>query len=367
MSDGQSDNPGDSTQETQGKETQPLTTPDETGTVLNKTAAVGKSESVAEKAAALAKPRGLAAPAPAFPATPKVTANPKGIPDTVERLDGVKTGMPYLLKGGPADAFKAIRQIVIDQTGHDLLAVLGDALRPANYHSTKPGVIERSYHKTGRAIDVNQGDNHVLLILMEPRPGVAQFRVWLRCDPGFEKNGGPIPDTLVRRVWKSTPIQKGASYFDFETLCEQHGFHGIPAWRVWARGPRNVLSNYTEWWHKQFDRDANGNVVTFDQGLAQIQGKTPVDVDGNTPPRVLGLNDRGKWVTALQRDFVNLGLLTLKDVDGVFDAPDRTATVNFQHMVADFIPGAAALDPDGNVGPLTRAAIEQALKLKTPR
>ncbi len=54
-----------------------------------------------------------------------------------------------------AESFALVRAEVKAQTGIDALAVLGDVLRAPNYQSDKAGVAEYSWHKAGRAIDLN--------------------------------------------------------------------------------------------------------------------------------------------------------------------------------------------------------------------
>ncbi len=73
----------------------------------------------------------------------------------VTNAHGTSAGM--LLSASAAEQFAAARADVRHQTGRDLLARLADALRAPEFHTTRPGVAFRSWHKAGRAIDLDIG------------------------------------------------------------------------------------------------------------------------------------------------------------------------------------------------------------------
>lgn len=71
-------------------------------------------------------------------------------------LPGVHTAMPQLAAPA-AKAFAAVRDELQRATGRDLFARLGDALRVPEFTTDKAGTIFQSWHKAGRAIDLDQG------------------------------------------------------------------------------------------------------------------------------------------------------------------------------------------------------------------
>src|SRR5687768_5288191 len=87
-----------------------------------------------------------------------------------------------------AARFNKLREAVLKGSGIDFLARCGDVLRPANFKSTKDGVADRSWHKTGRAFDYDQ-TSKALIIVSEPRGGKQYFRTYLRCTDQTSKLG----------------------------------------------------------------------------------------------------------------------------------------------------------------------------------
>ncbi|MCC6452058.1 MAG: peptidoglycan-binding protein [Acidobacteria bacterium] len=65
--------------------------------------------------------------------------------------------------------------------------------------------------------------------------------------------------------------------------------------------------------------------------------------------KVLGLSDRGEAVREIQAKLASKNLLPLNEADGVFGPITRRAVIKFQ--------AANGLDPDGLVGPATRAKL----------
>lgn len=133
------------------------------------------------------------------------------------RLDGVVTSQPYLHPAA-ATSFDHVRMAVRSATGADALATLGDALRFPSFTTDKPGVAERSWHKAGRAIDLDQR------LPWRVVPDGAFFRLWL--------DGVDITAILIDHGWS----------------------------RIAAQG------SISEWWH--FEYRPTG--LTWDRAMAQV-------------------------------------------------------------------------------------------------
>jgi hypothetical protein len=87
-------------------------------------------------------------------AMPAQQGSPDCAPQALVRLPGVQAPDPRL-NALAAASFAQVRQAIIASTGQDVLATLADALRVPGFHSNRPGVANRSWHKAGRAIDLN--------------------------------------------------------------------------------------------------------------------------------------------------------------------------------------------------------------------
>jgi murein L,D-transpeptidase YcbB/YkuD len=267
------------------------------------------------------------------------------MPRNAEKVDGVNAPMPWLRRGKPYESFVALREEIMRLTGHDFLAVCGDMMRSPNFHSNKPGVAERSWHKTGRAFDYNQGDSKKVFV-MEPAGGQVMFRTFIRCQPGFEQNGESIAHLKqwVHGSGANASIPAG-SYVDFTALALENDYHRIPAWKKWVQSGMKTYSTMMEFWHYQCDEGLSWSDAMADLLDAGSQS------DG---PRVLGRNDRGDDVKQLQRNLVALGYLENDDVDGIFGADTAHALMALQ--------AANGLTADGIAGPVTMAKIKELIR-----
>lgn len=229
-----------------------------------------------------------------------------------------------------AAAFEKLRAEVRDNSGIDFLAKLGDALRPANFTSTKDGVANRSWHKTGRAFDYDQ-ESKALVIVSEIKGGRQYFRTFLKCakQDGSQGHRRTVLDYRGHNVT--------AWLFDFTAEAEALGWKRIPAWNGWR-----TRYNRMEFWHYQLDEG-----LTWDAAMRQIRsGVVTIAAAGS---RVFGKNDRGPVVKQIQTRLYELGLLPLDEVDGVFGAITAAAIEKFQK--------ANDLDADGLAGPKTLKAL----------
>lgn len=238
----------------------------------------------------------------------------------------VKAPTP-LMHRDAAQGFNLLRSQVKEKAGLDFLARCGDIFRPANFTSSKDGVANRSWHKTGRVFDYDQ-ESKSLIIISEPHGGKQFFRTFLIC----AKQDGSLGTKQTLRDIRG--FTKAAFVFDFTAAAEAVGFHRIPAWNGWQSH-----YNRREFWHYQYDQG-----LTWDAAMLQLRGKSRTEVE-----QVLGLNDRGVEVTRLQQRLSELKLLPQPEVDSIFGAKTKAAVEQFQRQ--------NGLDADGIAGPKTITAL----------
>ena len=149
-------------------------------------------------------------PMPATPtaALPDTTATPISTQPDCEPLPLVRlpnVSAPDARLVAPAAAsFAAVRQEIRQRSGLDALGVLADALRQPSFTTDKPGVLATSWHKAGRAIDLNQT--------------------------------GPF-----RRVVEGRMFRLYIGQVDITSIFEAHGWRRIPA-----------QGDTSEWWHYEW-------------------------------------------------------------------------------------------------------------------
>jgi len=246
--------------------------------------------------------------------------------DVLVKLPGVTAPMPMMHRDA-AEVFAKVRSEVAVKAGRDFLSRCGDILRPAGFTSKKDGVAQRSWHKTGRAFDYDQ-TSAALVIVSEPIGGKQYFRTYLKC----ARQDGSQGELLSRKDIRGFNVK--AYLIDFTRIAESFGFKRVPAWSGWQKS-----YNRREFWHYQYTQG-----LTWDAAMLQLRDKfRPV------AEKVVGLNDRGDDVRAIQTRLAAKKLLPSKEIDGVFGAITMAAVKKFQ--------AANSLDVDGLVGPLTRARL----------
>ena len=245
----------------------------------------------------------------------------------IVKLPGVAAPQPYMHRDAAA-AFIPMRDEVAAKAGFDFFAICGDIKRDANFTSKKDGVANRSWHKTGRALDYDQ-NSKALVIVAEPIGGKQYFRTYLKCRDQYGSMG-------VRRTLRDMRGYSVTAYvIDLTSIAEKYNFKRIPAWSGWQKN-----YNRREFWHYQY----NPQNLTWDAAMLELRGKTRPAVE-----TVFGLNDRGTTVREIQAALAAKKLLPLSEVDGVFGAKTQAAVIKFQT--------ANKLDADGLVGPATRAKL----------
>jgi hypothetical protein len=237
----------------------------------------------------------------------------------------ISAAAPMPLMVAPAAAaFEKLRKKIASESGRDFLARLADCYRPADYRSTKTGVANRSWHKTGRAFDYDQSADY-LVVVKEPIRGSVFFRTYLKCEAGR----GRRLEVLDYRGYLVS-----GNLYDFTAEAERLGWQRISAWRGWQRH-----YNYREFWHYQFTED-----LTFDEALRGVRNEAK---SGQKP--LLRVGSKGKDVRVLQEALNRAGLLRINEIDGRFGPITRQAVIAFQRQ--------SKLEPDGIVGSKTSALL----------
>jgi TolB protein len=169
----------------------------------------------------------------------------------------VQTGGPYL-SDRVDGSFHALRERVIAETGFDYLNIFGDLWRRIDA-GARPGQSTRSWHKAGRAFDINQGPygpGRDIVYVLETVGGRVFWRVYFRTARQDGTQGEPLRDA----PWEWSPESDGNTppggaprhlipsgyWLDFTALAAEYGWHRVPALRRW----RTVWAD-TDWWHFQ--------------------------------------------------------------------------------------------------------------------
>lgn len=146
-----------------------------------------------------------ATPTPELPAYPG-GAMPDCAPQPLVQLAGVTAPQPRMVQMA-ADSFQAVRAEIRTRSGIDALNILADVLRAPGFTTAKAGVLRTSWHKAGRAVDLNQG--------------------------------GPFV-----RVAEGYRFRLYVNNVDITAIFEAHGWNRIPA-----------QGNTSEWWHYEYHPD----------------------------------------------------------------------------------------------------------------
>lgn len=232
----------------------------------------------------------------------------------------ISAAAPMPLMVAPAAAaFEKLRKKIASESGRDFLARLADCYRSPDYKSSKRGVADRSWHKTGRAFDYDQTSPH-LVITKELVRGALYFRTFIRCAAETNCELVTVNDY---RGWTVT-----GRLYDFTAAAESLGWQRIPAWRGWQRN-----YNLREFWHYQFTEG-----LTLDEALK-----------GTAKAAFLRLGQKGTNVRRLQAALAARGFMQPNEVDGIFGLQTQNALRSFQRF--------SGLEPDGIAGTKTLFAL----------
>ena len=168
---------------------------------------------------------------------------------------------PVRLSERVDDSFKALRQRVLEETGRDYLATLGEVWRPLD-QAVQPGQSGRSWHVCGRAFDLNQGfydrDDPLVYLVREDVGNETYWRVFLRTVEQDGSMGEPLRvapwDLKARSEGGLAAVQGGRPmdevpsgyYVDFTTLAADYGWERVPALYRWRYYWPDI-----RWWHFQ--------------------------------------------------------------------------------------------------------------------
>lgn len=182
-----------------------------------------------------------------------------GSPYTIVALKDVNGGDDReFLTDRVNDSFEALRQRVLEETGTDYLSTLGDSFR-AIMVEPPPGQSPRSWHKAGRAVDLNQGlyerEEQLAEIVREDIGFRTYWRIFLRAAPQDGSRGEPLhqaPWDLKARQAGGLAAREGGElrqevplgyYVDFTELAADYGWERVPANNRW----RHQWAD-TNWW-----------------------------------------------------------------------------------------------------------------------
>jgi TolB protein len=159
------------------------------------------------------------------------------------------------------DSFEALRERVFEEAGTDYLSTLGDSFR-AIIVEPPPGQSPRSWHKAGRAFDLNQGlyerEEQLAELVREDIGFRTYWRIYLRAAAQDGSLGEPLhqaPWDLKARQAGGLAAREGGEqsqevplgyYVDFTELAADYGWERIPANNRW----RHQWAD-TNWWQFQ--------------------------------------------------------------------------------------------------------------------
>jgi hypothetical protein len=177
------------------------------------------------------------------------------------RIASIVKGRQWVtLREDVGEIWSNLMQTVADRGG-TLAGPYGDTWRPLGFHR-KDGASRRSFHISGRAIDLNQGFAHPPRQRYFLVPEVWRERMYWRIFCRTDRQDGSQGKFLregQHECWRFAlsgyPLPSGY-YLDLTRILEDEGgLERIPAKRGWK--DRYVR---TEWWHYQY---ASGKQETF--------------------------------------------------------------------------------------------------------
>lgn len=203
------------------------------------------------------------------------------------------------------DSFNALRQRVLDETGHDFLSVLSDAWRPIA--ADDEGASFQSWHKAGRAIDTRTelrdslGRN--ILIIAREEEGAFRRRTYWRLYLRTSRQDGTMGEPLKQAPWDffarfqdAEAAEEGGRqlgvpagyYVDFTALAAEYGWERI------AANERAGFSWKDEWiasdyWHFEKREDTRWRAAMLEvydaATIDEVFGSSRRRWDRSTPIR----------------------------------------------------------------------------------
>jgi TolB protein len=183
-----------------------------------------------------------------LPPTPP--ANLAQIEPGLSSLGDVRAGGQPVLAKAVLPSFRALRQAVIDTSGHDFLARLSEANRAIGYGSNTSSYT--SWHKSGRAFDTlfdyRAGGRQVLFISPERQGGRLFWRLYLRAARQDGSQGQPITLPVFSPSTRTLSPPPSGYFVDFTALAAQYGWRRIAAQERESFDWRSELLAL-EYWH----------------------------------------------------------------------------------------------------------------------
>jgi hypothetical protein len=180
-------------------------------------------------------------PSPAAKTVPKSSGPP-------HKLVVVNTSDPdkKKLSDAVAQSYRDFVAEVKGLTGEDLALKFGDTVRALKSSTSKVGADTVSWHKTGRAVDINQGLKWV--IREDPQGKTMYFRIYLVHKDKKAAAKAPETTTFAKGTkFHHNPYGNNAykwTFVDVTAIAAKHGWSPIPAHSGWK-----TSYNKREWWH----------------------------------------------------------------------------------------------------------------------
>ena len=194
-------------------------------------------------------------------ATPPATTPPASpLPN---KLVKVTAGDAHELSDAVVQSFRDFAKDVLDATGQSIDTNFGDTVRPIGAAGiASKGSDPFSWHKTGRAVDIDQALKWV--IIKDPSSTGMQFRIYLRhkddkATAGVKKF--PSGTTFYKAYWSD--VRPTWPFVDVTAIAARHGWTRIDAQTGY--GLTGTAYNKLEFWHFE-KRDG----LTWLQAMQQI-------------------------------------------------------------------------------------------------
>jgi len=206
----------------------------------------------------------------------------------LQSLGNVQAEQPFL-SDTVDESFKALRQRVLDETGTDFLRTLDDAFWTLE-RRPEPGEARRSWHMTGRAIEIPSseilGFPPTLEVVRQERGVDTYWRLYIRVDE--DQQAGQLGEPLRYMPWDFLAATQGdldafnnggrlrremptGYYVDFTQLALDYGWEWVPAGTDWRGNVNsrnyalylNVPENYT-WCDAMMEIHSEGQIANFE-------------------------------------------------------------------------------------------------------
>lgn len=302
---------------------------------------------------------------PAAATTTTTTTKAPAAPTPPHKLVLISSADPdkHKLSDAVVASFRSFVADVKALTDVDLGASFGDTIRALENPTTKVGADSFSWHKTGRAVDLDQSRRWV--IVEETASGETRFRLHLRHKDLTSAAGAgivtfPTGTKFTSSFWST--VDPTWPFVDVTAIAAKHDWVRIPAQTGWSTtGPDY---NKMEWWHYQ-----RTDGLTWFEALAELHTEDEIAAaigrfadanqhagrlkrEGFSDPmlaKVFPAVKRGKLtlhcpvgsgsragnlfvdVTDVQWQLIAAGKLAAGKDSGTFDAATKTAIEQFQH------------------------------------